>query len=103
MTSGFFLSRIQKKSSESFVPWTSVVRGTFFATGGAGGGAAALSFVCAMVNMLVEISAASTSAGRVSLFIFESLRLYLRRLSFRRERPRTGRAANYKEPAGGRQ
>src|SRR5215207_7364336 len=47
-----------------------MVRGTFFAAGGAGGWAAGpFVCVCAIVMMPVGMTAASSSAGSVSLFI----------------------------------
>src|SRR5687767_1023996 len=88
-----------------------MVRGTFFATGGAGGAVAAepfagaaSSFVCvwAIVVEPVGITAASSSAvSRVSLFILSSF--FTSCGKFAGSAPRPGQAADYKEPPRGRQ
>src|SRR5687768_4849870 len=89
-----------------------MVRGTFFATGGAGGAvaagpfaAAASSFVCVWAIVLepVGITAASSSSAvsRVSLFILSSFVKGFGK--FAGSAPRPGQVADYKEPPRGRQ
>src|SRR5215216_2420718 len=77
------------------MPWTSVVRGTFFATGGAGGAADPFVCVCAIVMMPAGMTAASSSAGSVSLFILSPF-------SFRVSEDFDGEfAADYRKPHTG--
>src|SRR5687768_7910157 len=89
-----------------------MVRGTFFATGGAGGAVAAgpfadaaSSFVCVWAIVLepvgITVASSSSAVSRVSLFILSPFVTSFGK--FAGSAPRPGQAADYKEPPRGRQ